>query len=488
MQLKTSEILLDNGWLPSKGLGQAIKAYDLAVAQGMTQAEALVSLAVPTQEPKLEMRGAPLPLGVALTASTDEERVNKAAVLKCMENMTRVPVVSSGAIMPDACPAGSDECSITVGGVIAVKDAIIPAAHSADICCSMHVTLFDLVPQADINVSSLMDRLQKSTRFGAGGRKPENRVYHPVLEEAVWDNQFLKGLQEYAAKHMADQGDGNHFAYLGKLELTSQLLVGLKAAGVAINLGSLTEGGTVYALVTHHGSRGLGAQLYKRGQQAAIAYTNTIANNIPNTAAWLSTTTQQGQDYWLALQYIERWTKANHEVIHKDFISTLALTTQVKTVCEFGNAHNFVWYRNGYYYHGKGATPAWSIHDKPLLGVIPLNMAAPILIVLGNDSKEYLGFAPHGAGRNISRTATLRKYPTAEEKTEAIHATTAGLDVRWWYGKPDLSETPLGYKAPNTIKQEIHDYNLATVIGEIQPLGCIMAGESEQPWRKKTKK
>ncbi len=35
--------------------------------------------------------------------------------------------------MPDACPAGAGEAVIPVGGAIAVKNAIIPAAHSADV-------------------------------------------------------------------------------------------------------------------------------------------------------------------------------------------------------------------------------------------------------------------------------------------------------------------------------------------------------------------
>lgn len=36
--------------------------------------------------------------------------------------------------------------------------------------------------------------------------------------------------------------------------------------------------------------------------------------------------------------------------------------------------------------------------------LIPLNMAEPVLIVEGNTTATNLGFAPHGAGRNMSRT------------------------------------------------------------------------------------
>ena len=54
-----------------------------------------------------------------------------------MSELLKVPVISQGAVMPDACPAGMHEATIPVGGAIAVENAIIPSAHSADVCCSM---------------------------------------------------------------------------------------------------------------------------------------------------------------------------------------------------------------------------------------------------------------------------------------------------------------------------------------------------------------
>ncbi len=59
---------------------------------------------------------------------------------------------------------------------------------------------------------------------------------------------------------------------------------------------------------------------------------------------------------------------------------------------------------------------------------------------------------------------------------------TAGIDVRWFSGKPDLSETPVAYKNADEVKQQISEFGLAEVIAEIRPLGCIMAGHMEKPW------
>lgn len=53
-------------------------------------------------------------------------------------------------------------------------------------------------------------------------------------------------------------------------------------------------------------------------------------------------------------------------------------------------------------------------------------------------------------------------------------------------GAPDLSESPLGYKDATKVKAQIEQFQLATVVGEIRPLGCIMAGEApEPPWAKR---
>jgi RNA-splicing ligase RtcB len=124
---------------------------------------------------------------------------------------------------------------------------------------------------------------------------------------------------------------------------------------------------------------------------------------------------------------------------------------------------------------------------RPSLGLIPLNMAREILLVLGNDNDTYLSFCPHGAGRNRSRRATLREFQDADGELDpgrvqaAIARDTPGLDIRWFSGMPDLSESPLGYKDATTVKKQIDKFGLATVVGEIQPRGCIMAGEQAEP-------
>lgn len=432
----------------------------------------------PLPDSRLLLREEPLPFAEAIEATNLEDEKNLKAVRRFMGELMTCPVVEAGATMPDACPAGNAPANIPVGGAIAARNAILPGGHGSDICCSMHATFF--VGGGDSE--EMLDALVDSTRFGPGGRVGDERVAHPVNEEPVWTNPFLSGLQDHARAHMADQGDGNHFAYLGKVFFNDENLQGLEVAGYGDLVGSIREQGEeceMRVLVTHHGSRGLGAHVFKRGMQAAVKETAKIASGIPDAAAWLDVDSQKGADYWEALQYVGRWTKANHESIHQRFLEK----SEAKPVAAFGNEHNFVWKRGDLFLHGKGATPAWNDEEgRPLLGLIPLNMASPILMVLGRNNTDYLSFAPHGAGRNMSRRALVRKFRRKDGSldTQAMEqelaTSTKDIGVRWFLGKPDISESPIGYKPAEQVCAQIDQFKLADVVALIEPLGSVMAG------------
>ena len=487
----TGEDLLKAGYESGPLIGQMLARAAEHEAKGVTDPKYLLKLLkreFKAPPPKMAMREKPVAFTEAIEPMNKEEKENVANVRKKMHELLKTPIIERGAVMPDACPAGSAPAVIPVGGAIAVENAIIPSAHSADICCSMYATFYE----ARSEVKNEINALATATRFGPGGRHFDDLVYHPVLDEDVWDNRFLKDLRERARIHIADQGDGNHFAYVGEVELAEAQIERLRAAGHSVVSDQLTAGAAAEddqprkfrVLVTHHGSRGLGAHLYKRGQIAAMKQTARQADRIPKAAVWLDAKSDDGRAYWEALQYVSRWTKANHESIHARFLERIGATA----VAQFGNEHNFVWQRGDMFFHGKGATPAWKDGEgRPLLGLIPLNMAAPILMVLGQDNDEFLSFAPHGAGRNLSRTALKRRYEGEEARAQAIEESTRGIDVRWFCGGPDLSETPVAYKNADQVKEQIGQFGLADVVAEIQPLGCIMAGDTGPPMWKRRK-
>lgn len=235
--------------------------------------------------------------------------------------------------------------------------------------------------------------------------------------------------------HLADQGDGNHFAYLGKLDLGKTFLTALERAGHEETVRPLLEASRIrkeaFVLVTHHGSRGSAPMFTNRGHQAAIEETERIASGIPKAAAWLDTRTGPGQEYWTALQYVSRWTRANHQTIHQRFLERTGLSR----ITEFGG-RNFVWQR-GSVSPWQGATPAWKDESgRPcsvsFLSTWPNRFSSRWVRTM----RIICPFCPHGAGRNRSRSATRRDFRGDDGRPDEalmegeIRKATRGLDIR----------------------------------------------------------
>ncbi len=455
----TGKDLIGLGFEPGTWFKDALPAANKMLAEGKSLDEIKLAVAQFTPPPARGLRApGETSFGVNIVAANADEEANIANVIRHMEALMRVPTVVKGAIMPDACPAGMALGTIPVGGIVATEDAIHPGFHSADICCSMAISVLgDVDPAAVLNIA------QERTHFGPGGRPEGKRLPVPVDVLAPFtENAFLNGLEEAATAHFGTQGDGNHFLYVGRVKSTGEV-----------------------AIVTHHGSRKPGAMLYKRGLEAAEKWRRQISPETPSHSAWIPASDQEGVAYWDALQAIRGWTKANHFAIHDLVCEGLG----VRAKDRFWNEHNFVFERDGLYYHAKGATPAWKdfAADSSGLTLIPLNMAEPILITRGLDADNGIGFAPHGAGRNFGRRNYLRRL--AERAPEQVLAEqTAGIDARFYCGIPDLSELPGAYKNAEAVREQINQFGLAEVVDEVVPYGSIMAGDWEKPFHERRMK
>lgn len=459
----TGKTLIAWGYRPGAWFADAIPAAEKARAAGADEVaiRAIVAGFAPPPLPPavpLRARGG---LGYTLNIRPEEpeDADNIASVERHMRDLMRVPTLVAGAVMPDACPSGAAPGTIPVGGVVAAREAIHPGMHSADICCSMAVTVLG----KGIDASAVLDAGMKLSHFGGGGRARGAQLRPPVeILEAFEANSFLNPHMSAAIEHFATQGDGNHFFFAGRV-----------ASSGAI------------ALVTHHGSRKPGAMLYKAGMQMAEKLTRALSPETPKHNAWIPADTAEGRAYWDALQIIRAWTKANHFAIHDLVVEALGCKPQDR----FWNEHNFVFRKSdGLFYHAKGATPAWTgfAADSNGLTLIPLNMAEPILIARGLDAANGLGFAPHGAGRNFSRSAYMRRH-AGKTEAQMVAEQTAGIDARFFCGIPDVSELPGAYKSAATVRRQIAEYGLAEVVDTIEPIGSIMAGDWQRdaPWRKK---
>ena len=439
-------------WLP--------RALAEVNAQGLTGQDAVALIRRYAPKPRIPLHHDPVPFDVHLDAEGPEDEANVAAVMETMRVLMRTPTLVGGAVMPDACPAGPVG-TIPVGGVAVARNAIHPGMHSADICCSLMLTEFEDAAPGDV-----LNAIHTVTHFGPGGRRNGERfTLSPKLLDAFRQNPFLRDAKivQAAQEHLGTQGDGNHFAFVGTSRETGRT-----------------------CLVTHHGSRGPGAGLYKLGMRAAEKVRRRLSPETLEQNAWLEADSDEGLAYWDALQLIRKWTKANHNGLHQAVAERFrrAITRRI------WNEHNFVFRRGDLYIHAKGATPvdASLMPDAGDAQIVPLNMAEPILLVRRRADGPEHGFAPHGAGRNRSRTAHKRSLEGRSD-AEVFAEETSGIDARFFCGRIDVSELPSAYKDAASVRRQMERHRLAEVVDEILPFGAIMAGdwEHDAPWKVKAR-
>lgn len=453
--MKTGNDIIELGFKPGKWFKDAIVHINANALDGQAMLDYLNSV-VPAEVPYIPLHDNPIFYHENIIAESDIELENFNSAKASMDALMKTPTIVGGALMPDVCPAGPIG-TIPVGGVVVAKNAIHPGMHSADICCSVMLTNV-----GKVDPKLILDMAQHVTHFGPGGRPRGAQFDLPkeILDEFTL-NPFLSSPHtiSVAKEHMGTQGDGNHFLYVGTSKKTGDTVI-----------------------VTHHGSRGVGALLYKAGMKVAEKFRLQLSKDTLPQNAWIPSESQEGIDYWNALQTIRKWTKQNHMVIHDSICENLEITK----IDRFWNEHNFVFKDGDLFYHAKGSTPV----NKTFLQdagpqIIPLNMAQPILIVDGETTANNLGFAPHGAGRNTSRTK--HKLGMVGKTDEEIFAEeTKGIDARFYSKVIDISELPSAYKNADEVKKQIKHFNLCNIVDEIMPYGTIMAGDFEKnaPWKK----
>ncbi|MDP4244858.1 MAG: RtcB family protein, partial [Bacteroidota bacterium] len=163
-----------------------------------------------------------------------------------MEQAAKLPVARAAALMPDA-HAGY---GLPIGGVLATENAVIPYGVGVDIGCRMCLSVFDIDPAELLQRESYFSReLSAATLFG-GGRQFEINAEHEITDRPEFDAiPLLKGLQGKAAMQLGSSGSGNHFVEFGTVEVTEKEEV----LGIAP--------GTYLGLLSHSGSRALGASI-----------------------------------------------------------------------------------------------------------------------------------------------------------------------------------------------------------------------------------
>lgn len=342
----------------------------------------------------------------------------EAGARRQMETAMTLPVAVQGALMPDA----HTGYGLPIGGVLATHNAVIPYAVGIDIGCRMALSILDTGESFMKRYAfQLKTALKEFTHFGLeGGLDIEQE--HAVLDHPTFQaTALLRKLQSKAARQLGTSGTGNHFVEFGLISLHEGNALGIAA-------------GEYLALLSHSGSRGLGASVAQHYTKIAM---DTC--KLPREAqqlAWLDMDTEAGQEYWMSMQLAGDYAKACHDRIHANLLKA----TGLQALATIENHHNFAWedtLADGrkVIIHRKGATPAHAGE----LGIIPGSMTTPAYLVSGKGVPASLYSASHGAGRAMSR-----KRAKENVTMSALKKMLADANVTLIGGS--VEENPLAYK------------------------------------------
>ena len=301
-----------------------------------------------------------------------------------------------------------------IGGVIAVKDVIIPNAAGVDIGCGMDYIPTNILVEEirkvqtgngtilQAVIGNIMRTIPLATeRY----REPQkSRVLDRAKQEPekYQEDQELLPLIEDGYFQVGSLGGGNHF----------------------IELQEDQDG--CLCIMIHSGSRHLGKEIcdhfHKKARELNRRWYSEVKDEYQ--LAFLPVQAREGQQYinWmnLALDYAFE----NRERMLEKTCSIVKETIEKYTdmIVEFGEEinchHNYAALENHYgenvWVHRKGATRV----REGELAVIPGAMGSFSYVVEGAGNPLSFCSSSHGAGRNYSRTGAMREFSVEKVMTD----------------------------------------------------------------------
>jgi len=367
-----------------------------------------------------------------------ENEIDQQAKFQLYDSL-KLPISVAGALMPDA----HSGYGLPIGGVLATDNAVIPYGVGVDIGCRMSLSIFDLPASYFKGKEHQLEAILKdNTKFGMNETHATKADHDVFYRSEFQDIPLLKNLLPKAYKQLGSSGGGNHFVEFGIAKIDNPENEWKLGAG------------EYFAVLSHSGSRGLGANIAKHYTYLATKQC-PLPKNVQHLA-WLDLNTHDGQEYWLAMNLAGEYAKACHDDIHR----RIAKAIGKRVVVTIENHHNFAWKEivNGQecIVHRKGATPA----AEGQLGIIPGSMTAPGYIVKGKGNGESLNSASHGAGRLFSRAKCKATFTQSE-----IKKVLKANDVTLIGG--NIDEAPMAYK--DITKVMANQTDLVEVLGAFTP-------------------
>ena len=401
--------------------------------------------------------------GWAMPVKSWCENCEEGAVQQAVNLAHHPALVHHVALMPDA----HQGYGMPIGGVVAAKGAVIPAAVGVDIGCGMIATETDIPAEAFAEMSfrrAFQEKLKERIPVGEGESHRvtqdwegfEEYTAHNGMRSSLWPSKLDR-------MNLGTLGGGNHFIELQKT-------TALDGAGGP-------EGGSKVWLMIHSGSRNLGKRIEEHYHRIAARMCERFHSPLPDKdLAFLPIEEPAGHDYFTDMLFALRYAKENRRRMMEAMKATVAeFVPGVDFIRTIDIHHNYAAFEEHFgekvCVHRKGATSA----KLDEIGIIPGSMGTASYIVRGLGNPESFMSCSHGAGRRMSRIAASTTL-TVEECDKAMD----GIVCERWHkykgfgkakGKLDLSEAPQAYKdIEDVIASEL---DLVEPLVRLVPLACL---------------
>ncbi|MEU9255701.1 RtcB family protein [Streptomyces sp. NPDC048270] len=392
----------------------------------------------------VEVPGAKVPIRMWADPASVEDHA-----MQQLRNVATLPWIKGLAVMPDVHYGKG----ATVGSVIAMKDAVCPAAVGVDIGCGMSAVKTSLTAN-DLpgDLSKLRSRIEQAIPVGAGMHKEAldpARLYGftdagfgDLWERFDYIADAVKFRRDRAMRQMGSLGQGNHFCEV-----------------------CVDADGSVW-LMLHSGSRNIGNELADFHINVARGLSHNQGLVDRDLAVFLAATPEM-EAYRNDLFWAQEYAKYNRAVmmsLFKEVVRKEFRKAKVSFDREISCHHNYVAEER---YDGmdllvtrKGAIRAGSGD----YGIIPGSMGTGSYIVKGLGNEKSFNSASHGAGRKMSRTAAKKKF-SARDLAEQ----TKGVECRKDSGVVD--EIPGAYKSIEQVIDQQTD--LVRVVAKLKQVICV---------------
>jgi tRNA-splicing ligase RtcB len=375
-----------------------------------------------------------------------------------LDNIAAMPFIHKHvAIMPD-CHWGK---GATVGSVIPMLHAIIPAAVGVDIGCGMMAVRTSLIaddlPDDLLPLRTAIEKNVPHGRTDNGGKNDRGSWGESPLskEDPIWEGLIeivekhpkITSAAERAPFHAGTLGTGNHFIEI-----------------------CLDEENRVWVML-HSGSRGIGNRIGSYFIELAKHDMRKWFINLPDEdLSYFPEGTEHFAEYMKAVAWAQKFARLNRELMMYATLSALksVISKEFKSDDAVVNCHhNYVSHEKHFGQEvlltRKGAVSA----KEGELGIIPGSMGAKSFIVRGKGGeagREAFFSCSHGAGRKMSRNQARKEF-TIEDHILA----TEGVECR--KDADVIDETPAAYKDIDAVM--VAQSDLVDIVHTLKQVVCV---------------